>query len=56
MAPACCGPVKQPPLKQTVGISKYRPYSCTSRSAAALETPNSEWVEASIDIEVSMPR
>jgi len=26
------------------------------RSAAALETPNSECVEASIDIDVSIPR
>jgi len=37
-------------------MSKYRPYSCTRRSAEAFETPNKEWVEASIDIDVSIPR
>ena len=36
-------------------MSKYRPYSWTSRSPAAFETPNSECVEASIDIVVSIP-
>ena len=44
-----------PHRKATVGMSKYLPYSCTRRSAAAFETPNNEWVERSTDIEVSMP-
>jgi hypothetical protein len=38
----------------TAAMWKYRRYSWTSRSAAALETPKREWVEASIDMVVSM--
>ena len=46
------GPVRHPPRKQTVGMSKYRPYSWTIRSAAAFDTPNNECIQPSIDIDV----
>ena len=48
-------PVRQPPRKQTVGIPKYRPYSWTRRSAAALDAPNRLWVVASIRQVSSIP-
>ncbi len=36
-------------------MPKYLPYSCTMRSAATFDTPNSECVQWSIDIVVSIP-